>query len=296
MFDATINDLFIVEYKNDNEIVPYSIDTEKEGYLKINKNQPLAKHIIENNPDPGDIFTIGDDKYPIQLICKSYNLFKREELDEEIEIIKYRKILINKLKEYNELGFLHTTDLNNLKSIYQEGFIYSRNIIKEKNIKIEDIANHEILEISDKFVFDYVRFYLRRNTPANYMMKGNNCILVCDYDIINSSNKMYITEKIITSSPYKNNLNNIKNLKYLTTYFHYNDIYNEEYTDEKLKKDYKGAEFLCINNVPIKYLKTIILKNNQEKEWFIKEFPNWEIEIKVDRNYFKKSEGCGNYD
>jgi len=146
--------------------------------------------------------------------------------------------------------------------------------------------------------FEYVRFYLRKNTPASYQFKGNNCILVCDYNIINSDRRMRITNKIATNKKTLliNYVNNLRNVQYINDCYNWNLIYEERYVEDKLKREYKCAEFQCYQEVPIEYIKTIIFENELDQIAFFFKFPKWNVQTIVDKSYFKKSVGCGNYD
>ena len=303
---------FTVKYITDNEIVHYSVDHDKAGYDKIESSTPLVRTILEKNI--GDVFSIDGKPYFIELISKSNDKFPKKQRVEKTFTDTYwqkeniyfqnntleaeKTKLIDILKQHNSLGFLHTTDISNLKQIYKEKYIYSRNKIQEKNIDIKDIANHQVLHNTNESNFNYVRFYLRKNTPANYQFKGNNCILVCDYNIINSDRKMRITNKIATNKTTLliNYVNNLRNIQYINECYNWNLIYEENYIEDKSKREYKGAEFQCYEKVPIEYIKTIIFENELDQILFLFKYPRWNVNTIVEKSYFKKSIGCGNYD
>lgn len=277
---------FIIKYDGDLENSCFSIDCDIDGYQRLNNDAPIINIIKET--DVGSTNYFGDIKF--ELVYKSADLvctrMDNNRIKESI-IFNYRQTLRKRLTNYNSIGFLHTTSLENLYSIYKKGFLYSRDMIQKIEAEHIDIANHNVLDITDDFYFKCVRFYLRKNTPANYRFQGKNCILVCSYDILYSNYDMYITEKIATAKPYVNSLDNTGNLNYLINEFRFEKVYNEKYSE--FYKDFKGAEFLVRNSVSLEYIDKIIFENDSDKKWFIESFPDWKIEIIVDKNYFKKS-------
>ena len=282
-------DLYIIKFIKNQQEHKYAIDCEEEGYLTINHNSIIAKLIIkmdvnDTNELLGDKFILTYRNKPLKY---RINIKELEEYNQK----QLKEKLIEILKCHNNLGFFHETHIENLNSIYKENHIYSRNKLKEKNIIPVSIAEIEVLKRTNEFYFDCARFYLRSNTPANYKFEGHTCILVCDYDIINSDNWMYITDLIATENPRKNYLHDDNDLLNILTNFDYNKIYEQEYVDKySFDVKYKHAEFLSKEKVSLKYINTIIFKNNNDKEWFEKKFPDWNIQIIVDTQFFKKSQ------
>lgn len=283
-------DLFIIKSIKTNKEYKYAINCIEKDYITIQYDSYIANLILPM--EIGDITDIYNEDFIL--------IYRNNSLDNKINnninlLLSYdneylKEKLIFELKKYNSLGFFHETSIENLYSIYKEQYIYSRNKIMSKNIPIKSIANIEVLKLTDEFYYDCARFYLRSNTPANYKFQGHTCILVCDYDIIKSNNEMYITDKIATRRPLLNDLSNNDDISYILNNFKYNKIYETEYIDTiETDCQYKYAEFLCKDKLPIKYIKTIILKDEIDKIWFKNTFPNWDINIIVNRKYFKKS-------
>ena len=66
----------------------------------------------------------------------------------------------------------HYTDLQNISSILQTGFLFSRNEAIHRNCLRADVASQSVLKTTpDKFK-DYVRLYFRPKTPTQFCNEG----------------------------------------------------------------------------------------------------------------------------
>ena len=79
-----------------------------------------------------------------------------------------RYYLLKELHKRGFVGFLHTTDFDNFKSIYETGKMMPRSVLEKKNIKFKDCALTEIIHNTGADVKSSNRFYYRHNTPTNY--------------------------------------------------------------------------------------------------------------------------------
>lgn len=273
--------VFRVLYLDNNEFVDYSVDCELEGYEEINLERPLVKKIIEMRENEESSF--GESKF--RLIYKSDNL--ASEKDKKI------KLLIKILEKYNDVGFIHETSISNLRSMYYEKRMYSRNNLKKNKIKFKDIAEVGVLKRTDEKIKDCVRFYLKKNAPAMYNFKGKTCILVCPYSILYEKHlRFYMTNSIASSKPKMYNINCETELDELFKSFNFEKVYDNKYYENseilETRRKYNSSEFLINEGLPIKYISKIIFKNYDDKIEFEKQFPNWNIEKIVDSSFFKK--------
>lgn len=296
---------FCILFDDESEPTLYSVDYHMPGYEYITNDKPIVKSIM--NMQIGDY----NEDYKFKLI--NMKMHKEEKVQKEsllktvvypndIQIKSLKKDLISILKQYNPLGFLHMTSLSNLDSIYNMGYISSRRHLVLMGIKFDSLANKDVLEKTPNMFKECARFYLSPNTPALRNFYGQRCILVCDYDILFArEGAMYLTSKIATrcygfdypilvngKSKYWYNDGNtyINNIRNIIKKFDFDAIYNQSYV-EGYRKDCKGAEFLCESCVFLRYIKKIIFRNNEERDWFEKQFNDWNVELIVDSQYFK---------
>ena len=81
--------------------------------------------------------------------------------------------LFKKLKQnYNFDGFIHTTNFDNFINIMYSDAIYSRNYIEKHHIEHTEIALPQVIEKTNHFYKNYVRFYWRVKTPTNFRNEG----------------------------------------------------------------------------------------------------------------------------
>ncbi len=66
----------------------------------------------------------------------------------------------------------HFSDVRNVVSILNEGFLFSRNELQRRGLSWQDAASTEIIEQTDSGFIDYVRLYFRPLTPTAYRNEG----------------------------------------------------------------------------------------------------------------------------
>ncbi len=267
---------FKLLYLNDNEIEEKTINIDAKS---LNIEAPIVKEILTHNEN--EIF--------------EYNGYFCKIIEKNIKHI-YLDKLIDKINEYIKYGFIHMTSYNNLKSIYENKFLYSHNKINLNDIQTNIICNTDIVNKTTGIYNDCVRFYLRDHSPAlckfvknSNVSKNKLCILVCNSDIINSnlSKYCYLSKYFsATNGNFKSVLD-----KDILNFLNYDYTFaNIDYlNDEKFKyesKPYRNAEFLFNGDFPIEYISKIIFYNHETKNQFLKEFNNWKIECIVDSSMF----------
>lgn len=66
----------------------------------------------------------------------------------------------------------HFTDIRNVVGILKIGKLLSRNNAEKKGLMATDNASPEVIDGTDDWVKDYVRFYFRPRTPTQYRNEG----------------------------------------------------------------------------------------------------------------------------
>lgn len=116
-------------------------------------------------------------------------LKQREERNKKMKILEYKSFLLEILYSYGFEGFLHTANLSNFISIFNSGFLYSRDELIKQNIPFEDNAMQEIIDSTSYFIKEKTRFYYRPITPTNvsaykYYKQKHPVIMVFNPDLI----------------------------------------------------------------------------------------------------------------
>ena len=66
----------------------------------------------------------------------------------------------------------HYTDLQNIGSILETGFLFSRNEAIHRSCLSADVASHDVLDVTPDKYKDYVRLYFRPKTPTQFRNEG----------------------------------------------------------------------------------------------------------------------------
>ena len=267
-----LNGYFVIKISGDKN--PLKIDVSK-----MNLDSPLLQEVIKSDIDVDK--EIKGTNFLFVLLEE--NIKYKEDIEKEITS------LIIKFNKYNNEGFFHETSVYNLNSIFEHEKIYSRKNIEEKGIKIADIADQEVLSKTSDLIKTYSRFYLRKNTPANTLFDGNTCILVCDYSCLYDAKlKIALTNKHTISKTHKKYI--IPNdISQFINENNFDIIYKRCFNNDDEKK-FRSAEMLCFNYMPLKYIRKIVFRFEEDKEQYenlIKQY-NDNIELVVDDTFFIK--------
>lgn len=185
------------------------------------------------------------------------------------------KIYIRKLKEqYGFKGLFHFTDFSNLKTIFKNGYLYSRSKCEQDEIDFKDGANHSVLEKADDYVHKCVRFYYREKTPTLYKNEGIKLLKYCNsihipipVYLLFDEELLYLKNTVFTNGNATNsergcNYNFFSNMDW-DTIFHRGPF---EMCDRDYIVNRRQAELLSENPVPLKYLKKIIFRCEADKK------------------------------
>ena len=182
---------------------------------------------------------------------------------------RYR--LLKLFKKFGFIGFLHTSQFNNFKSIYKTNQLLSRKSLLDIGGKFVDCAETEIIEKTDSFVKNSNRFYYRCKTPTNYSALNDHGQ---SRPVIFSLNENCIYDKsvIFYDGNARANKSSYTSLASQARLFNWDCIfstlppYNNEKTDGFLKqqnctyedlKRMQNAEFLFKDNIDLSYFDKI---------------------------------------
>ena len=135
---------------------------------------------------------LGDELSAFDILEKSD---KREnDIDNESEINDGHKLL-SILQQYGFEGFLHTTELQNFKSIVQRGKLLPRNELIKEHLDFVDSANVGAIENTYDFVKASCRFYYYFKTPTNYNANYKNPVIMVFSEQLIYDNKRIFVDK-----------------------------------------------------------------------------------------------------
>lgn len=182
--------------------------------------------------------------------------------------------LIKKLKFYGFKGFVHTTEIDNFKSIIKSGFLFSRNTLKNNNVKFVDKAIKDIINNTSYFIKSCCRFYYAEGTPTNYRANYTQPVILIFSDALieDFEDKIYFTHKNAACSDVEitSSLRDAYNFDwegiFERGYYSKSKFYNKEtgISPNDHIKQIRNAEFLVKDNVPISYIKEIIVFNEED--------------------------------
>lgn len=251
-------------------------------------------------------FIINNNEYEIISINKkediyanTYSALLREDIIKEEDkerILGQLHFLIKTIKEYsnNKCNFYHQTTFNNLISIMENGYIYSRNSCHKKGIKFNDNANINVITNTRNSVLDYVRFYFRTKNSTHYLSEGfrggkiKPCFIVYNRTIIfNGKYNIIMTNKNAACKDFQ--YNSIYNEKGLNNVLNYNwkNIYNENFDYNNIEeKQASCAELLIHDKVNINDCAKIIFRTHGDMMLFKHLYPDSTIPVEYNPNLF----------
>lgn len=93
-------------------------------------------------------------------------------LENSVQILDDREILLSVLEKHGFEGFHHYTDFKNFIQIMKEKKLYSRGKAQEKGLLLTDAAENSVIAKTENFVKNMVRFYYKEDTPTLYRNEG----------------------------------------------------------------------------------------------------------------------------
>lgn len=156
---------------------------------------------------------------------------------------------------------------------------------------ISDRHDHPIALPNAGSLGDYVPFYFAGHSPMLYLIRNGYqgvtqlpqtdiVYLICKFEDIENSELEYIftdrNAKISVANFYTDK-ENFENLKW-------DIIYSKNWKNDDTnlsRQDYKQAEFLIKDHVPVQYIHAIVVKNEERKVYFEELLAKLALDIKV---------------
>ena len=196
-------------------------------------------------------------------------------------------------------GLFHSTTYNNLLGILETGKLCSRDYLDNNDIPFEDryktneISKRCSEKVGNKIAKKYARFYLKKNAPAFYEMKEDECILEFLPEAIlprknvkfiygninNGGSEIFLkdTENIRINAFNIVQCSNIEkefNVDFDLIYDN-KDIYYYDFLGKRYAKDELKSEVHILDYVDIKYLNKIYFKNYTMYNKFVTDYPEY---------------------
>lgn len=156
---------------------------------------------------------------------------------------------------------------------------------------ISDRHNHPIALPNAGNLGEYVPFYFAGHSPMLYLIKNGYqgvtkrpqediVYLVCKFETIENSGLEYI----FTDRNAKISITNFYTDKQDFEKLHWEIINSKHWNNDESnwsRQDYKQAEFLIKNHLPIQYVYAIVVKNEKRKLYFEEILTKLALDIKV---------------
>lgn len=202
-----------------------------------------------------------------------------------LEIQKIRN-LINSLCEKQDLRdksiprFLyHFSDISNIVSILECGFVGSRNLCIERGLMLNDNASKDVISITKENNKNMVRFYFRPKTPTQYhnegikskykkyKMENAHCpipvFLVFDaVGILSLSESRFVERNLAYDPPIKSKIEELEK-------FDFEKIYHSGYTYDHEVIEKRHAEVLIKDKCSLENLVSVVCRSAAEKDTLI---------------------------
>jgi hypothetical protein len=245
---------------------------------EISDKSPIGKKLINKNKGEEFVVSLQNGKF---ITYKVENIEKNiKNLENKCCVSKddLKLQLLTKFKEYGFKGFIHKTELENLKNIINDKYLYSRNSLKFKNTKFVDRADQGVISNTEYYVKSCCRFYYADDTPtyatANYKRPVE---LVFDEKLI-FSEKAYFSNKnaACKNAIITNTMSAVLDFDwfgifergiYTNSSYYYRYVLSGMWSKDKLNEyltHIRNAEFLIEGKVSIDFIKEIIVECNQD--------------------------------
>ena len=203
----------------------------------------------------------------------------------------------------------HFSDVNNIVSILETHYLYSRNLAIEKGLLKVDIASTEVISNTKDQIMNFVRLYFRPRTPTQYKNEGVRPIdqreihAHCPIPIY----LMFDSEPILSHPESKfSNRNlakkkstytgNIKKLLKFPFELIYHDSFFQDINEKEKIVAHRNAEVIIPNSINLDSLKFIFCRSYAEKDTLLNSLSknaseSWSGKIYVDseNNLFLKN-------
>lgn len=208
-------------------------------------------------------------------------------------------MLIKKLNYHKFEGFIHTTEIENFKSILESGYLYPRNNLIHRKINFKDAAEMGVLEKTENFIKNCCRFYYYYKTPTNYNAtiegKYKNPIIIVFDKTLAYENNVFFCPKNAQQGIKTNSAKKALNYDW-EGIFERGDRYMSKYCHGELTEEItreishiRNAEFLVHGSVSISFIHKIYVSSQTQFD-SLKSFCNHEImkKVEIGRDKFDK--------
>lgn len=181
-------------------------------------------------------------------------------------------------------GFIHATEFDNLKQILVTNKLSSRSTMGDG---FTDIADQDVIYLTNQFVKTKVRLYYKNGTPTLYhfyQKSLNLCVLVFDFDLIHHY-ECYFSDGNAASkyTRFTGDLNE-------AIAFNWNTILGRGPMGEIEKKEIirmRNAECLVSGDIDcVQFVKKIIVANENTKSQIENQFAYLRGKVMVDKGFF----------
>jgi hypothetical protein len=217
-----------------------------------------------------------------------YDVNRRHKSEDYFEFIRKK---IDNLCELDFDGFYHMTNLDNVFSILESGFLYSRNeAVRTKNLQVnmeENLLETEsVLNKTSNLIKDCVRLYFRPKTPTFYKFQRETrdiVLLKFDVKILCVDQAMISIGNAGKSRPELRRISfeNLENIDFRTAFRSSDppcDIY---------EKNMRHTEMLIPVSLSVKYLDSIIFMSEEQKKRYLLHYPvHNNVSFVVENNKF----------
>ena len=198
--------------------------------------------------------------------------------------------LMAQLEQYDFEGFIHTTEIENFKSILECGYLIPRNNLIKNGIRFKNSAEMGVLEKTTDFVKNCCRFYNYNKTPTNYKatIEGkykDPIILVFDKNLAYGNN-VFFSPVNAQQGTFMHSAKEALNFDWQGIFerrgYSSSKYCHHELTDEISKKISltRNAEFLVNGKVSVNHIYKICVSSQRQYD-LLKSFCNDEIMKKV---------------
>ena len=200
--------------------------------------------------------------------------------EENIFQIEQKKLFNFLEYNYEFEGLIHATPFSNFLHILNDGYITGR----ANNIhNFTDVANQEVINITNNKVKECARFYFFKNTPTYYHFNASHpddlVYLIFDWELFSFENAVIYEGNPSASCTihmstreyllYNRNLVDWESVADREPLMLDSECSNLDFKEKREKIRKRNAELDIDGDVPIYYLKKIIFKSEVAAEAFI---------------------------
>lgn len=242
---------------------------------------PTKRNRMEINTDffPNQKVLLGKkigDKYKkceLSKFCKDVeteykitNIKIHSEKDKQIQ-----QLILTLRENHNFEGFIHSTELDNFKSIVRLGKLIPRNVLLRTGINFTDRAEQSVLIRTNDYIKSCCRFYYTYDTPTNFRAGYEKKVCMVFDEALAYNHQAQFSSVNACYGRYSNDISEVMNYDWEGIFergsYKVSKIQREAqersqnvYVDaSRLITATRNAEFLICGEVPISFIKKIVV-------------------------------------